>query len=71
MNRAAWINTGWVSHARSGNWTRLSCHRFVATTRVRTYVCCSSWRTTLGTSFAGCVMPKAVKKTVVAAGACR
>ena len=42
----------WIKEGKYAlNWTRLSCHRFVAKTGC---VClCSSWRTTLGTSFGG------------------
>ena len=43
----------WIKEGKYAlNWTRLSCHRFVAN-RVRLSL--SFWRTTLGTSFAGCV----------------
>ena len=48
------------------NWTRLSCHRFAAN-RVRCL--CSSRRTTLGTSFAGCVCPR--PSSTGRCGACR
>ena len=46
----------WIKEGKYAlNWTRLSCHRFVPTGCV---CLCSSWRTTLGTSFAGCVCPR-------------
>ena len=45
----------WIKEGKYAlNWTRLSCHRFVANRL------CSFWRTTLGTSFAG-YLPKAVR----------
>ena len=46
----------WIKEGKYAlNWTRLSCHRFVAN-RVR--LSHPFWRTTLGTSFGGCVCPR-------------
>ena len=50
----------WIKEGKYAlNWTR-SC-RAIGSWPTGCVCLCSSWRTTLGTSFAGCVLPKAVK----------
>ena len=56
----------WIKEGKYAlNWTRLG-HRFWPTGCV---CICSSWRTTLGTSFAGCVCPR--RSNTGRCGACR
>ena len=57
----------WIKEGKYAlNWTRLSCHRFVANrVRLSLFVL----RTTLGTSFAGCVCPR--RSSTGRCGACR